>query len=367
MKITSVCAAIAASFLAAACSAQPSDLSHVRLPDGFAIEVYAEVPAARAMVEGADGTVFVSTRRDDVVYAVLDNNAGEGGSREVLVLDDGLDMPNGIAYKDGDLYVAELSRVLKYSSVDDQLRDMPEPEVLDIELNDERHHGWREIAFGPDGLLYISLGAPCNVCDRDGFSKIVRMQPDGSEREDYALGVRNSVGFTWDPATDHLWFTDNGRDMLGDDLPPDELNYAPVKDGHYGFPFCHGGFFLDPQFGDGKNCDDYVAPAEKLGAHVASLGLDFYDGTEFPEAYQGRIFIAEHGSWNRTEKSGYRITTVTVENGQSVAYDVFADGFNEGNTVFGRPVDILVRADGSMLVSDDQAGLLYRVTYEGSR
>ncbi len=346
-----------------ACSAQSSDLSYVNLPDGFAIEVYAEVPAARTLVAGADGVIFVSTRRDDKIYAIVPND--EGG-RDVVTLDDGLDMPNGIEYKDGDLYVAELSRVLRYADIDDRLRDMPEPEVLDIELNGERHHGWREIAFGPDGLLYISLGAPCNVCDREGFSQIVRMNPDGSGRETYAVGVRNSVGFTWDPATDELWFTDNGRDMLGDDLPPDELNHAPAAGMHFGFPYCHGGLHLDPQFGDGKTCDDYTPPTQRLGPHVASLGLDFYDGTEFPTTYQGQIFIAEHGSWNRSEKIGYRVTTVQVEAGEAVAYEVFADGWLDGTTVKGRPVDILVLEDGSMLISDDQADRVYRVTYQGN-
>ena len=190
------------------------------------------------------------------------------------------------------------------------------------------------------------------------------MNPDGSDLETFALGIRNSVGFTWHPDTGDLWFTDNGRDMLGDDLPPDELNHAPSKGLHFGYPFCHGGEILDPEFGDGRNCEDYTSPAQKLGAHVASLGVKFYTGTMFPEEYRGQILIAEHGSWNRSKKVGYRISMVRMEEGEPASYDVFADGWVQGQDTKGRPVDLLVLDDGSLIVSDDSNGLVYRISYE---
>jgi glucose/arabinose dehydrogenase len=335
-------------------------LVDIRLPPGFSIDVYADVPNARSLALGDDGTVFVANRRGDSVYAIISNDIDQ---REVIELVSGLSTPNGIAYVNGDLYVAETSRVLRYRDVMSRLHDMPDAEVLDIELPSERHHGRRYIGFGPDDKLYISIGAPCNICEREGFARIIRMYPDGTDREVFATGIRNSVGFTWHPETQELWFTDNGRDMLGDDLPPDELNHAPVAGLNFGFPYCHGGDILDPQFGNGKNCDDYAPPAQKLGPHVASLGVKFYTGTEFPAEYQGQIFIAEHGSWNRSKKIGYRVSLVRVQNGKAVGYEIFADGWLQGNTVSGRPVDLLVLDDGSMLVSDDHADKIYRIRY----
>jgi glucose/arabinose dehydrogenase len=337
------------------------DLDDISLPPGFSIEVYAKVPNARSLALGNDGVVFVSNRRGDSVYAIF---PGSGGRNRVFELNDDLNMPNGIAWYKGDLYVAEMSRVLVYRDIDNKLNNPPTPEVLDIDLPTEKHHGWRYIGFGPDDHLYLSIGAPCNVCDRPGFGRIDRMKPDGSEREIWAEGIRNSVGFTWHPDTGELWFTDNGRDMLGDDLPPDELNHAPTKGLHFGFPYCHGGEILDPKFGDGKDCDDYTAPARKLGAHVASLGVKFYTGTMFPVEYQGLILIAEHGSWNRSKKAGYRISMLRMENGQPASYDVFAEGWLQGQIAEGRPVDLLVIGDGSLLVSDDANGVVYRISYQ---
>lgn len=337
------------------------DLADIQLAPGFSIEVYAEVPNARSLALGRNGVVYVSNRRADSVYAIL---PGPGGRNRVFELADDLETPNGIAYHDGDLYVAEISRVLVYRDIDNRLSNPPEPEILDIDLPSERHHGWRYIGFGPDNHLYISIGAPCNICDRPGFARIDRMLPDGSEREVWAEGVRNSVGLAWHPQTGELWFTDNGRDMLGDDLPPDELNHAPTGGLHFGFPYCHGGFFLDPKFGEGKSCDDYTAPARKLGAHVASLGLTFYTGTMFPEEYQGQILIAEHGSWNRSKKVGYRISLLHLENGQPATYEPFAEGWLQGQIADGRPVDLLVIEDGSLLVSDDASGVVYRISYK---
>ena len=357
MKILSsrVSAVVVACFLSAACWA----VENIELPPGFKIEEYASVPNARSLALGDKGTVFVSTRRGRSVYAVV----ADGQSTRTIELLDGLNSPNGIAFHEGDLYVAEIDRVSRYENIESHLDDLPDADVLNIELPSKKHHGWRYIGFGPDGKLYISIGAPCNICEEEGYGQIIRMNPDGSEREIFAEGVRNSVGLTWNPITDDLWFTDNGRDMMGDDIPPDELNYASMAGQHFGFPYCHAGESPDPKFGQGKNCSDYRAPAQKLGPHVAPLGLRFYSGDMFPAEYQGQLFIAEHGSWNRSKKIGYRVTQVSFENGLPVAYEPFATGWLENESVSGRPVDLLILADGSMLISDDHADKLYRITY----
>ena len=334
-------------------------LENIELPPGFTIEEYAAVPNARSLALGDNGTVFVSTRRGRSVYAVV----VEGEGTRTIELLDGLNTPNGIAFHGGDLYVAEMTRVTRYRDIEANLHDVPGAEILDIDLPSERHHGWRYIGFGPDDKLYISIGAPCNICEEEGFARIVRMNADGSEREMVAEGIRNSVGFTWHPETGDLWFTDNGRDMLGDDLPPDELNHATRQGQHFGFPYCHAGELLDPKFGPGNDCADYRSPAQKLGPHVAPLGVKFYTGDQFPAEYHGQIFIAEHGSWNRSKKIGYRITLVRLESGEPVSYEPFVTGWLQGQSVSGRPVDLLVLADGSMLVSDDHAGKIYRISY----
>ncbi len=347
--------------LLAAGMCSSASLAHddIELPPGFVIEKYATVPNARSLALGDDGTVFVSNRRGRSIYAVV----AEGGERRTIELADGLRTPNGIAFHKGDLYVAEIDRVLRYRAIESNLYDVPEAEVLDIELPSKSAHGWRYIGFGPDDKLYISIGAPCNICNEAGFAGIVRMNADGSERETYAEGVRNSVGFTWHPETGELWFTDNGRDMLGDDLPPDELNHASVAGQHFGYPYCHGGDLADPEYGQGMSCKDYRPPAHKLGPHVAALGVKFYTGERFPEKYRGQLFIAEHGSWNRSRKTGYRITMVGLEDGEAVSYEPFASGWLQGESVSGRPVDLLVIADGSLLVSDDYSDTIYRISY----
>ena len=339
------------------------DIDDIKLPRGFEVEVYANVPNARSMALGYNDVVFVSNRRASSIYAVVPS--GEANP-QVIELARDLNMPNGIAFRDGDLYVAEIERILVYRNIMQSLTQVPEPEVLDVRLPAERHHGWRYIGFGPDGKLYVSVGAPCNVCDRDaeGFAQVWRMNPDGSELETFARGVRNTVGFTWHPQTGEFWFTDNGRDMLGDDEPPDELNRAARPGMHFGYPFCHGGEILDPEFGGGKHCEDFVAPAQKLGPHVAALGLEFYTGRMFPPEYQGQLFIAEHGSWNRSKKIGYRVMLVTFEDGVPGSYETFARGWLRGGDVSGRPVDLLVLNDGSMLVSDDHGGRIFRIYYE---
>ena len=357
--------ALAAGFLAMQASpAAELDLDDIDLPKGFVIEEYAAVPNARSLALGDEGVVFVGNRRASSVYAVVPR--GDAGPDVIELISD-LETPNGIAYHEGDLYVAEISRILVYRDVMNHLSGLSAADVLDVELPDERHHGWRYIAFGPDGKLYVGIGAPCNICDRDaeGFAQIWRMNPDGSDKETFAQGIRNTVGFTWHPETGDLWLTDNGRDMLGDDLPPDELNVASRPGMHFGYPYCHGGDLPDPEFGEGKDCSEFVPPALKLGPHVAALGIRFYTGEQFPEAYRGQVFIAEHGSWNRSKKIGYRVMMVTLEEGVPIDYEVFADGWLRKDEVSGRPVDLLVMPDGSMLLSDDHGGKLFRITYEG--
>jgi glucose/arabinose dehydrogenase len=338
-----------------------SGRENIRLPDGFAIETYAKVPGARSLALGEKGTIFVSNRKGSAVYAVVP----DGAATRTIKLLDGLDTPNGIAIHRGDLYVAQIDRITRYDDIESNLSRMPAGVKLDIQLPSDRHHGWRYIGFGPDGKLYVSIGAPCNVCDQAGFGRIIRMQPDGSERETVAEGVRNSVGFAWQPGSGDFWFTDNGRDMLGDDVPADELNHLSAVGQHFGYPYCHAGELLDPEFGAGRDCADYRPPAQKLGAHVAPLGIRFYTGSMFPARYRNQIFIAEHGSWNRSKKAGYRVSMVRLENGVPVSYEPFATGWLQNEAVSGRPVDLLVLADGSMLVSDDHADKIYRIYYAG--
>lgn len=340
-----------------------ASLDDVQLPPGFVIEQYADVPNARALALGDDGTLFVSNRKGTSVYAVVETDDGSTRTIELLA---GMKTPNGIAFHGGDLYVAEIDRVYRYPNIEDHLDDVPDGEVLSIDLPSERHHGWRYIGFGPDDKLYISIGAPCNVCDEFGHAQIIRVDPDGSGRETFASGIRNSVGFTWHPETKELWFTDNGRDMMGDDLPPGELNRAPRQGLHFGFPYCHAGEILDPKFGKSRDCGDYAAPAQQLGPHVAPLGVKFYTGDMFPSEYRNQVFIAEHGSWNRSKKIGYRISLVRLDGNRAVSYEPFAFGWLQEESVSGRPVDLVVKDDGSLLISDDFAGKIYRVHYTGT-
>lgn len=343
----------------------------INLPEGFKITVFAEdVPGARSMaLETDDGTVlFVGTRNTGKVYALVDKNRDFIVDKKYTIAD-GLNMPNGVALKDGDLYVAEVGRIIKFGGIAGSLENPPEPVVVNDDFPGDRYHGWKFIRFGPDGKLYVPVGAPCNVCDRgDPYASILRMNPDGSELEVFARGVRNTVGFDWSPLTQELWFTDNGRDWLGDDLPPDELNTAPEKGLHFGFPYCHGKDIKDPEFNRGENCSDgnFTQPAQELGPHVASLGMRFYTGDMFPKEYENGIFIAEHGSWNRKTPIGYRITFVELDKDgkQPISYRVFADGWLEVGIAWGRPVDVLVMPDGSLMVSDDKAGAIYRIYYE---
>lgn len=351
--------------------AAPLPVAKIKLPKGFSIAVYAEVPRARSMTLASDGTVFVGNRDGRAVYAVVNHN-GNDRAGEVITIADGLQSPNGVAFKDGSLYVAETKRILRFDGVLDFIkkpasaRTPLKPTVITAKLPSEGGHDWRYLAIGPDGLLYLQIGAPCDICDRgDPFATIVRMKPDGSNFEIFARGVRNSVGLTWHPDTKELWFTDNGRDNLGDDVPPDELNHAPRIGLHFGYPYCHGGTIADPQFGAGHPCSNYTPPVQALGPHVASLGLRFYNGTMFPPEYRKQIFIAEHGSWNRSKKIGYRISVVRLDGDRAVKYEPFAEGWLQGERAWGRPVDVLELPDGSMLVSDDFANVIYRIIYRG--
>lgn len=340
------------------------DLSDIQLPPGFRISFYATgVPNARSLALGPAGTLFVGTRTAGRVYALVDED-GDGAAERRFTIAKNLDMPNGVAFKDGALYVAESGGILRFDRIEQQLRDPPTPKRV-IRLPAYRHHGWRYLRFGPDDHLYVPLGAPCNVCDKVGFASILRLRPDGSKREVFASGVRNTVGFDWHPTTKELWFTDNGRDWLGDNQPPDELNNAPRPGLHFGFPYCHGGSVADPEFGKVRHCDEFVPPVQRLGAHVAALGMRFYTGEQFPKTYHGQLFVAEHGSWNRSEPVGYQVSLIQLKGNKSVSYQPFARGWlGAFGRVSGRPVDLLVMPDGALLVSDDKAGVIYRIYYQ---
>jgi glucose/arabinose dehydrogenase len=351
--------------LAAPAFAQKLPIERIRLPPGFSIELFALVPNARAMALGKD-TLFVGARSGGKVHAVglrREGNAISAG--RVTVVAANLDMPTGVAFREGALYIADVSQVLRLDGIESRLDAPPAPVVVTDRLPTETHHGWKFIGFGPDGHLYVPVGAPCNTCERDPdrYALMHRMLPDGSKQEVFARGIRNSVGFDWHPVTGELWFTDNGRDWLGDDLPADELNRAARPGLHFGFPYCHQGDLPDPEHGRSRKCAEFVPPAQKLGAHVAPLGMRFYRGTQFPAAYRNQILVAEHGSWNRSKKSGYRVSVVRLDGNRAVSYEPFAEGWLQGESAWGRPVDLQELPDGSMLVSDDYAGAIYRIRY----
>ena len=343
-------------------------LDQIKLPPGFSIAVYAaDVPNARSLALGKNGTVFVGTRGGSEVYALVDKN-GDQTADQVITLASGLNVPNGVAFRDGALYVAEINRILRYDNIEANLANPPKPVVVTDKLPREMHHGWKYIAFGPDGWLYVPVGAPCNVCEADPnrYASIMRMKPDGSQLEVFARGVRNSVGFDWHPQTKELWFSDNGRDMMGDDLPSCELNRAPKAGLHFGFPYCHQGDTPDPEFGRKRNCSEFVAPEVNLGAHVAPLGVRFYSGNMFPAEYRNSVFVAEHGSWNRSQKSGYKVVRISVNDKGEKSQETFAEGWLNGQRNWGRPVDFLLMPDGAMLLSDDQNGVVYRISYRAA-
>jgi glucose/arabinose dehydrogenase len=340
------------------------ELAQIQLPPGFSIEVWTDdVPGARSLTSGPNGVIFVGTQQRGSVYAVVDRD-GDHEVDAVHTVANGLNVPNGVAFKDGSLYVAEINRILRYDDIAGKLEKPPQPAVVVGDLPTEKQHGWKFIAFGPDGKLYVPVGAPCNICEiEDPFAAILRMNADGSGREVFARGVRNTVGFDWHPESGELWFTDNGRDFLGDEAPPDELNHAPRAGMFFGYPFCHGDGIKDPQLGSDQKCAEMTKPAQKLGPHVAAIGMRFYTGDQFPAEYRGQILIAEHGSWNRSTPIGYRVMRVTVAAGKATSYEPFAQGWLQGRRPWGRPVDVELLDDGSLLVSDDVQGAIYRIRY----
>ena len=347
------------------CYASDSTEGLISLPPGFSISTYAEnVPDARSMTISPGNILFVGSMEAGRVYAVIDRDK-DFKADEVITIAKGLTMPNGVALHDGDLYVAEVHRIIKYKDIENHLHNPGEPEVVFDSLPREKWHGWKFIRFGPDDKLYVPIGAPCNVCEPKDprFATITRMNADGNGFEIYARGVRNSVGFDWQPGTNELWFTDNGRDMMGDNLPPDELNHAPHAGMHFGFPYLHGKNVYDPEYGSRADNIIFTKPACELGPHVAALGMRFYTGKMFPAEYTNQIFIAEHGSSNRTEPIGYRVSLVKLHNSTSIGYEIFAQGWLQPNSILGRPVDIEIMPDGSLLISDDYSGKIYRVTY----
>ncbi len=343
------------------------NLDKIVLPTGFSISVFAEAEGARSLCVSPGGTIFVGTQGAGKVYALRDDNH-DGKAEKVYTIAKDLNTPNGVAFKDGNLYIATISAIYRLDGIESKLENPPAPVVVYDKYPTDTHHGWKFIAFGPDGKLYVPVGAPCNICEPDKpiYASITRMNADGSDFEIYAKGIRNTVGFAWQPGTDELWFTDNGRDNLGDDVPNDELNKAPKAGMNFGYPYCHQGDIPDPEFGKDKNCSDYTPPVKLMGPHVAALGLRFYTGSMFPVEYKNAIFVARHGSWNRSTPIGYNVAVLKMDaNGNVTDPEPFAQGWLQNEkTVNGRPVDVAVLQDGSLLVSDDYNGLVYRITYK---
>jgi len=344
-------------------------INKIKLPKGFSITLFADnVPDARSMALGQNGTVFVGTRTNGNVYALQDADK-DGKVDQPYIIASGLYSPNGVAYKEGTLYVAEINRIIRFENIDQRLKNPPKPSVVYGQFPKEKHHGWKYLRFGPDNRLYTAVGAPCNICEpeKEIFSSLVRLNTDGTGMEILARGIRNSVGFDWQPDTNLLYFTENGRDNLGDDVPPDELNKWNQKDQHFGYPYCHGGDNPDPDYGKKKKCSQFNKPEWKFKAHMAPLGMRFYRGQKFPENYRQQLFVAQHGSWNRSTPHGYRIALLKFKQGKVISEQVFAEGWlGKDGKAIGRPVDILELPDGSLLVSDDHAGVIYRINYKGN-
>ncbi|MEA2875294.1 MAG: hypothetical protein QOF14_490 [Hyphomicrobiales bacterium] len=335
----------------------------LKLQKGFNIELYAgNVPNARSMRQGEKGTVFVGSRLQDKVHYITEKD----GKRDVKVLVSGLYRPNGLAIKDGTLYIAELSKISKIEKVEDNLDKNPKPVEIYSDLPKDEAHGWKFIGIGPDNKIYVPIGLPCNSCPApDTHAQMRRINLDGSGAEVVARGIRNTVGFDWHPVSKELYFTDNSRDWVSEDHPEDELNRITKVGQHFGNPFCHQGDFLDPELGWGRSCDEFEKPVAKMGAHTAVLGARFYTGDKFPAKYKNALFVARHGSWNRTKKQGGDIVVVHLNKDGTVKnIEPFITGFlGEDNNYIGRPVDVVFLKDGSMLISDDFNGAIWRVTY----
>jgi len=337
-------------------------IEKIKVPPGFKVSLWAHgINNARAMTWGDKGTLFVSSRVAGNVYAVVD----KGAAREVKTIAKGLNLPNGVAFKDGTLYIAEVSRITKMEGIEDRLDNPPDMKVVYDVLPRDLPHGWKYLAFGPDGKLYFNIGAPCNICmPPDTHANISRVNPDGTGFEYYAHGVRNSVGFDWHPVTKELYFTTHGRDWLGEDVPSDRFDHAPRKGLHFGYPYCHQGDIPDPEYGKGRACSEFAPPLIKTGPHVAGNGVHFYTGSMFPGEYKNRAFLAQRGSWNRSQKIGFRVMMVTLRTADVPKYEAFAEGWLQGDQIWGRPVYVQAMRDGSLLVSDDYAGAIYRITYQ---
>jgi glucose/arabinose dehydrogenase len=347
--------------LATAADKLPVD--KLKVPKGFKIEVYAaNIPNARSLRLGDKGTVFVSNRTLDKIYAIVD----KGGKREVKVIAKDLYRPNGIALHDGTLYIAELSQISKIEKIEDNLDNTPKPTVIYSDLPKDEPHGWKYLTVGPDNKLYFNVGAPCNICmPPPTHAQIRRINLDGSGAEVVARGTRQIVGMDWHPTLKQLYFTENARDWLSEELPNDKLNRLaqPGKD-NFGYPYCHQGNIPDPEFGWGHSCDEFTKPVALLGPHAAPLGIKFYTGNAFPAEYRGQAFIARHGSWNKSKKIGGDIVVAKLnKDGTLKSLETFLTGFIQDNNYVGRPVDLLVMKDGSLLISDDYAGAVYRVSY----
>lgn len=345
-------------------TAQALPLEQLQLPPGYRIEVAAEVPNARQMTLSPAGILYVGTRRDGRVFALEDRDDDQRYETRQTLLS-GRQMPNGVAWAKGDLYIAELTQLVRLSDIDQHLSTPPIPETLLGGLPDITHHGWKYLKQGPDGAFYFTLGAPCNAClePEPHFASILRFDPDTGMAKPWARGVRNSLGFAWHPEDQSLWFTDNGRDHLGDDQPDDELNRAGQGGLHFGFPFMHGNNLPDPVFGEGAAALNSEPPVALLGAHVAALGISFYTGSQFPATPDTTLFMAQHGSWNRSRKVGYRVMRISIEGKEVTSAEPFVTGWLQGEEAWGRPVDVLVEPDGDLLISDDKAGVIYRVWY----
>ncbi len=337
-------------------------LEKIKLPPGFTINIWAEVPDARAMALGDNGTVFIGSKSTGNIYAITQINS----ERRVHVVANKLREPTGVAFLNGALYVSVPEHILRFDDIEQHLENPPVPKSISVKLLNSNSHGPGYLAAGPDNRLYLSVPAPCNACevDPDQFALIASMRPDGSDLEIFAQGVRHSAGFDWHPVQKTLWFTDISRNWMGDNLPPDELNHASQKAAHFGFPYCHGSTILDPKFGAKRGCEKSIAPTIDLDPHVSPMGMRFYTGNLFPDQYHQQIFVAESGSWSRREQVGYQIELIQIKDGQAVNKQIFASGWLDNNEAWGRPVDLLVMPDGSMLVSDNLAGVIYSIRYQ---
>jgi glucose/arabinose dehydrogenase len=341
-------------------------LQQLHLPVGFEITLFADdVPNARSLALGDNGVIYVGTRQQGSVYALQDSD-GDGVADRRFELAKDLYMPNGVAYRNNQLFVATTDRILRFDDISEHLENPPEPIVIFDQLPSDKHHGWKYLRFGPDGKLYTAVGAPCNICqpEKSIYATLVRLNDDGSQFEILASGIRNTVGFDWQPGTGDLYFTDNGRDYLGDDLPPDELNRWHSRGQHFGYPFCHGGNVVDPELSGNRQCNEFVAPEWRFKAHIAPLGVQFYTGNRFPSRFKNQLFVAQHGSWNRSKPLGYRVALIKFNNDKPIKEQSFISGWlTKDDKVLGRPTDILQMPDGSLLITDDTLGVIYRVDY----